>query len=232
MHSSPGFESTPCNSFALFGLAFAPPSVITLSLLHRSKSPAHASIGTPQHTCGAVTACKSTVSGSLSLPSRGSFHLSLTVLCAIGHWEYLALRGGPRRFSHRFTNNDLLRCFLCHTSFPLQDSHLLWCVFPNASGKKCGSGLGSPTTPEDLSSGLGCSAFARRYSRNRCLFLLLRLLRCFSSPGSLPLRDTPCGVGFPIRKSPSQCLSPARRGLSQVTTSFIGSSAKASTVDP
>ncbi len=28
--------------------------------------------------------------------------------------------------------------------------------------------------------------FARRYSGNRCFFLFLRLLRCFSSPGSLP----------------------------------------------
>ena len=35
-------------------------------------------------TC-TFTACKHRVSGSLSLPSRGSFHLSLTVLCAIGH---------------------------------------------------------------------------------------------------------------------------------------------------
>ena len=32
----------------------------------------------------ALTVCKSTVSDSFSLPSRGSFHLSLTVLCAIG----------------------------------------------------------------------------------------------------------------------------------------------------
>ena len=30
--------------------------------------------------------------------------------------------------------------------------------------------------------GLGSSAFARRYSRNHCCFLLLRVLRCFSSP--------------------------------------------------
>ena len=36
--------------------------------------------------------------------------------------------------------------------------------------------------------GLGCSAFARRYSRNHSCFLLLRLIRCFSSPGSPPLR--------------------------------------------
>jgi hypothetical protein len=31
--------------------------------------------------------------------------------------------------------------------------------------------------------GLGCFRFARRYSGNRCCFLFLRVLRCFSSPG-------------------------------------------------
>ena len=41
-------------------------------------------------------------------------------------------------------------------------------------------------TPECTHSGLASSAFARRYLRNRCFFLFLRLLRCFSSPGSLP----------------------------------------------
>ncbi len=133
MLSSPGFESSPSNYSALFGLAFAPPPSDDLSLLDRSKSPAHASIGTPQHSYGAVIACKSTVSGSLSLPFRGSFHRSLTVLFAIGHWEYLALRGGPRRFSHRFTNNDLLRCHLSWPAVLLQDYHLLWFSFPAAS---------------------------------------------------------------------------------------------------
>ena len=32
--------------------------------------------------------------------------------------------------------------------------------------------------------GLGCCAFARHYLRNRCYFLFLRVLRCFSSPRS------------------------------------------------
>ena len=32
--------------------------------------------------------------------------------------------------------------------------------------------------------GLGSSPFARRYSENHCCFLFLRVLRCFSSPGS------------------------------------------------
>ena len=41
-------------------------------------------------------------------------------------------------------------------------------------------------TPECTHSGLGSSAFARRYLRNRVFFLFLRVLRCFSSPGSLP----------------------------------------------
>ena len=34
--------------------------------------------------------------------------------------------------------------------------------------------------------GLASSPFARRYSGNRCFFLFLRVLRCFSSPGCLP----------------------------------------------
>ena len=41
-------------------------------------------------------------------------------------------------------------------------------------------------TPQCTHHGLGSSGFARRYFRNRCFFLFLRVLRCFSSPGSLP----------------------------------------------
>ena len=77
--------------------------------------------------------------------------------------------------------------------------------------------------------GLGSSAFARRYLRNRYYFLFLRLLRCFSSPGSLhtPM-DSEHGdgyypPGFPIQKSPDHCLFAAPRSFSQLTTSFIGS---------
>ena len=36
-------------------------------------------------------------------------------------------------------------------------------------------------------SGLGSFHFARRYSENRCFFLLLLLLRCFSSEGLLTI---------------------------------------------
>src|SRR6266581_8520631 len=44
-------------------------------------SPAHSSISTPSPVRRrAPTVCRHMVSGSVSLPSRGAFHLSLTVL--------------------------------------------------------------------------------------------------------------------------------------------------------
>ena len=76
-------------------------------------------------------------------------------------------------------------------------------------------------TPECTHSGLGSFPFARRYSGNHYCFLFLRLLRCFSSPGSL---CTPiglaliqctvaegCSAGFPhseICGSRDMCSSP------------------------
>jgi hypothetical protein len=76
--------------------------------------------------------------------------------------------------------------------------------------------------------GLGCCDFARHYFRNRGFFLFLQVLRWFTSLSSL-IRDYVfialyagfTSVGFPIRTSPSQSLLAARRGLSQLATSFI-----------
>ena len=50
----------------------------------------------------APIACKHKVSGSVSLPSRGSFHLSLTVLFAIGHWVVFRLGGWAPRLHTEF----------------------------------------------------------------------------------------------------------------------------------
>ena len=51
-------------------------------------------------------------------------------------------------------------------------------------------------TPGCVHPGLGSSGSARRYSRNHFCFLFLRLLRCFSSPGSprTPIRVAPCSA--------------------------------------
>ena len=97
MGSSPGFGSTSSDSRALFRLAFAPaPRLSSLNLATKRNSSAHSSIGTPSPIRGqAPTACRHTVSGTISLPSRGAFHLSLTVLVryrsqevfSVGKWS-------------------------------------------------------------------------------------------------------------------------------------------------
>ena len=47
--------------------------------------------------------------------------------------------------------------------------------------------------------GLGCCAFARHYLRNRFCFLFLRVMRCFSSPGSPSpwVSDAIARIGLP-----------------------------------
>ena len=64
-----------------------------LNLAASRNSPVRSTKSTRSHINRALSACKHRVSGSLSLPSRGSFHLSLTVLCAIGHWIVFSLGG-------------------------------------------------------------------------------------------------------------------------------------------
>ena len=92
-------------------------------------------------------------------------------------------------------------------------------------------------TPADHSAGLGSFPFARRYSGNRCFFLFLRVLRCFSSPGSLPHTMDSCtdDRGLLCRVSPFRnpringylLLPAAFRSLSRLSSAL---SAKASTL--
>src|SRR6201747_3186921 len=79
MGRSLGFGSRTRDSFALFGLAFATATPHGLTSPRTTNSQAHSSKGTPSPR-KALTACRHTVSGTISLPSRGTFHLSLTVL--------------------------------------------------------------------------------------------------------------------------------------------------------
>ena len=92
-------------------------------------------------------------------------------------------------------------------------------------------------TPQDKSCGLGSFPFARRYSGNRCFFLFLRLLRCFSSPGSLciPMDSVCSNRGLLGQVSPFRnprvngylLLTAAYRSLSRLSSAL---SAKASTL--
>ena len=101
------------------------------------------------------------------------------------------------------------------------------------------SSLMQSMTPRCTHHGLGSFPFARRYSENRCFFLFLRLLRCFSSPGSLCMamysphsdwgllsRVSPFGN---LRVSGYLLLTAAYRSLSRPSSAL---SAKASTLRP
>src|ERR1700712_2322276 len=59
--------------------------------------------------------------------------------------------------------------------------------------------VSGPTTPLGDPSGLGYSAFARRYLRSRGFFPFLQLLRCFSSLGwpPPPMHSVAAGSGTP-----------------------------------
>ena len=74
--------------------------------------------------------------------------------------------------------------------------------------------------------GLGSSPFARRYWGNRCYFLFLQVLRCFSSlrspqPDRLMTGSLP--PGCPIRTSADLSAFAAPRSFSQLVTSFFAS---------
>ena len=169
---------------ALFRLAFASASDLqSLTLLHRRNSPVRSTKSTRSHLYRAPSACKHRVSGSFSLPSRGSFHLSLTVLCAIGHQVVFSLGGWspllPAGFLVSCGTLVPALCFrLSPTRLLLPLAGLSFPIRLDFRNEVC-----RPSTPESMLSGLGSSPFARRYLGNRFYFLFLRLLRCFSSPG-------------------------------------------------
>ena len=99
--------------------------------------------------------------------------------------EYLGLRGGPRSFHQGSTCLDVLWIPLCHLSLRVRGFHPLRQAFPKPFRWNQWI-MYAVRTPECTHSGLASSHFARRYFGNHGCFLFLRLLRCFSSPGSPP----------------------------------------------
>ena len=110
MVSSHSFGSTPRHSalrHSPFRTRFRFGSAChRLNLATEGNSPARSTKSTPSHCRSApkgtqhsaLTVCKHMVSGSISFPSRGAFHLSLTVLVHYRSLGYLALGSGLPRF--------------------------------------------------------------------------------------------------------------------------------------
>ena len=91
------------------------------------------------------------------------------------------------------------------SSFRVRASHPLRTHFPEGSATLMTRRGAGPTTPGAAAMhrpGLGSCAFARHYLRNHCYFLFLRVLRCFSSPGS-PTASMRCDGIAPAGSRPS-----------------------------
>ena len=176
---------------------------------------------------GALTDCKHMVSGTISLPSRGTFHHSLTVLSTIGHTEYLGLPGGPGRFTADSTS-PLLLGDMHHTTthaFTYGTHHPLRRTIPDASTDTRTSCLQvaactrtHPTTPHTQPlPGITRTRFSLIRYRSPLhtesqLFSSPTGTEMFHFPASTPTQTmySPAGnttqpvLGFPIRTSSDQ----------------------------
>ena len=98
--------------------------------------------------------------------------------------SYLALEGGPSCFPPDFSCPAVLwvtaRCLMVSSTGLLPSLAELSSPLP----LPLDNALCRPATPKSMLFGLGSFPFARRYLGNRFFFLFLRVLRCFSSPGS------------------------------------------------
>ena len=197
MDRSLRFGSRSCHSNALFRLAFATDTPHGLTSRHNTNSQAHSSKGTlsPQK---APTACKHTVSGTISLPSRGTFHHSLTVLSTIGHQEVFRQPSGLGRFTQDSTSPVLLGHHPKHTptssayggiTHYATPSQTIQLPASNAPGlrQKTNRTAPQPRTrnPCRVSHAHGLTIIRFR-SPLLTEYLLLRVLRCFTSPRNPP----------------------------------------------
>lgn len=184
--------------------------------------------------------CRSLVSGSISLPFRGSFRLSLAVLCAIGQLGVLSLREWSPQIPTTFRGGGSTREHIGKTlRFCIQGFHLLWRNVPDASAnvKFCNF----PEIRQNLNDVSHDPYKAKAAAMALCRFRLfpvrsplLRESHSISFPGTTRrFYFVPCVplsgamvlpiAGCPIRRSGPQRLFAPPPGLSQLTTSFIHS---------
>jgi hypothetical protein len=183
-----------------------------LKLAAYTNSLTHYTKGTPSRLKAAPTACRHSVSGTISLPLSGCFSpfphgtssLSVTE-------EYLGLEGGPPMFRQDFTCPALLEADTRFTLTGLSPAmarlsrRFRLCKYQHWPG------------PRSLATTNGVSVDV----------LSSGYLDVSVRPVRLPHLCIQCGItlrwGFPIRISTDQSLLSAPRGFSQSATSFIAS---------
>ena len=151
-----------------------------------------------------------------TFPSRYWFTIGLSGVFSLTRWCWSIQAGFLR--SRPTQDTTMLTLFTCTGLSPIPRS------FPPASSSSSQYNpvvLQPPYCRNNM--GLGSFPFARHYLGNHCYFLLLRLLRCFSSARSRIIQHTFSMLGCPIRKSADQFAFANPRSLSQLITSFIAS---------
>ena len=184
-----------------FRLAFATDPPHGLTSRHATNSQAHSSIGTPSpQQKRALTACKRPVSGTISLPSRGTFHHSLTVLIRYrssggiqaAEWSRQIHTGfhGPRATrEHHHAGPPVPPTGLSPTTAPLPRRF----GYQQAFSLRPATAATGTTMPHNPT-----TATPAGYTRDHGLTIirfrspllteypLLRVLRCFTSPRHPP----------------------------------------------
>ena len=130
-----------------------------------------------------------------TFPSRYWFTIGRQVVFSLGRWSSQIPTGfpvsrGTRVFCPRSPTHFVYGAITLY-GHPFQGVQL-YVRFVTSRGIR-NFLRQNPVTPDIQRSraihisGLGCSPFARHYWGNRCCFLFLRVLRCFSSPRSPPV---------------------------------------------
>ena len=151
-----------------------------------------------------------------TFPSRYQFTIGLSGVFSLTRWCWWIQAGFLR--SRPTQDTTMLSFFTCTGLSPVSLS------FPADSSSQRQYNvvvLQPPYCRNNM--GLGSFPFARHYLGNHYYFLLLRLLRCFSSARSRIIQHTFSMLGCPIRKSSDQLIFANHRSLSQLITSFIAS---------
>ena len=223
----------------LLRLAFATHTPHGLCSPHATDSQTHFSIGTPSPHKRAPTDCRRTVSETVSLPSRGTFHLSLTVLVRYRSDRNIQAyptvwadsHGVPRDPCYlgdaigrpcAFRYGALTLCGPVFNPVPLTHGFL---QLPAGPSEPAHAIPQHPArNPRRVSHAQGL-AIIRFRSPLLTEYPFLQVLRCFTSlrtprPKPVPTHD---GRWVPPFGNPRiKALSAAPRGISQPQTSFIG----------
>ena len=164
MDRSPGFGSAPCDSFALFGLAFASASPNRLNLATKSNSLTHYAKGTRSDGIRKFTVLPPLVGKRFQVlfhsppgvlftfPSRYWCTIGRQVVFSLGRWSSQIPTGFHAPRGTRGLPGAL-------SGFRLRASHPLWGSFPAPSAIRKTSRIGAPQPPKPVGSRFGLLRF-------------------------------------------------------------------------